>query len=122
MKRSIEDLFKLIESDYPTGEVFRVRPITRFIKEAGKMKFVEMPVSYGLSVEQKVDDSYIVIVTYKYDEDIVVEEVGDRVINALDSIVEKYSPDYLKVVSLVEEFNNMSRFAYQAVLDANEDK
>lgn len=122
MKRSIEDLFKLIESDYPIGEVFRVRPITRFIEEAGKMKFVEMPVSYGLSVEQKVDDSYIVIVTYKYDEDVVVEEVGDRVINALDSIVEKYSPDYSKVVSLVEEFNNMSRFAYQAVLDANEDK
>lgn len=102
------------------GERYRVCTISR-LAHLGRdsdnnisLKVINMPISYGLAVEEKTaDNHYFIVAIVKYDYDTqsaVLDPVGFRAIETLDGLERK----------LVEEYHNCVMFAKNTLEDIAE--
>lgn len=108
------------------GDMFRVctvSKVTGFNEKSHELIIRGEDPKKELAVEQKLKDgNYIVIGICSYsqkDEEAVYEDVGNRTIAALRSIIETADNDSDRV-ALVEELTNSAEFALNALRDMNE--
>lgn len=105
------------------GERYRVSNITKVCKvNDDGLSVKNMPLKYGLNVEQKLDNgSYYVVITVYYDPE---EELSVRYDNCgyrlIDTLRDAYKGvDPVKGMEYVEEFANCLEFARDTVIDLN---
>lgn len=132
LDREYKEMLKESEDtkfEWPTGEVFRVRPITVVTgfnsKDKSKLAIKEQPTYVGLGIEKKDKDSdYYTVTAFAYYNEVsgesYLEYVDKRELDALKEITSTCK-DPIKAVCLIEEFLNSCEFALQAVKDANEE-
>lgn len=99
----------LVEGDY-----YRVSTITKVWGEKDNKLILEnMPISYGLNIEERMNDKYLVIASIYWDakdKEVKLDDVAFRSINTLDP------GNSLKM----DEYINCILFAKQAIIDVNE--